>query len=62
MESLKSWFRGLWTWLISLTPGGRTRMINKAREQGAFLFARRLARMNREQRRLVIKGLVKELK
>jgi hypothetical protein len=37
-------------------------MINKAREQGAFLFAQRLARMNREQRRLVIKGLVKELK
>lgn len=62
MASLKAWFRGLITWLASLTPGGRTRMINKAREQGAYLFAQRIARMNREQRRLVIKGLVKELK
>jgi hypothetical protein len=62
MDRVKDWFRGLFEWLASLTPGGRTRMINKAREQGAFLFAQRLARMNREQRRLVIKGLVKELK
>ncbi len=62
MDRLKAWLAGVWAWLISLTPGGRTRMINKAREQGAFLFAQRLARMNREQRRLVIKGLVKELK
>ncbi len=62
MDRLKDWFRGLWTWLASLTPGGRNRMITRAREQGAFLFATRLARMNREQRRLVIKGLVKELR
>lgn len=62
MDRLKDWFRGLIEWLASLTPGGRTRMINRARGQGAYLFAQRLARMNREQRRLVIKGLVKELK
>ncbi len=62
MASLKAWFRGLITWLASLTPGGRTRMINKAREQGAYLFAQRLAAMNREQRRLVIRKLVKDLK
>ena len=62
MDRLKSWFRGLIVWLVSLTPGGRTRMIAKAREQGAFMFASRLARMNREQRRIVIRKMVKELK
>jgi hypothetical protein len=62
MDRVKTWLIGVWSWLMTLTPGGRNRMIVKAREQGAFIFARRLAKMNREQRRLVIKTMVKELK
>ena len=41
---------------------GRTRMINRAREQGAFNLAQQLANMNRENRRRAIREMVKALK
>jgi hypothetical protein len=62
MDRIVEWFRGAISWLRTLTPKGRAKMIAQAREEGAFSFASQLAKMNRETRRRTIREMVKALK
>ncbi len=66
MDRLARTFATLAAWLIMLSPWGRRRLLKGARNEGIqagqFLFAKQLANMNRDRRRLVIRHVVKTFK
>lgn len=66
MDRLRSIFKAIGIWVFMLLPWGRDKMLKEAWrrgfQEGQYKFAKRLAHLNRQQRRMAIRHIVKNLK
>jgi hypothetical protein len=66
MDRLRGVLKAIGIWVFMILPWGRDKMLKEAfrrgHERGQYMFAQRLANLNRQQRRMAIRHLVKNFK
>lgn len=64
MNRFREWWKAFWTWLKSLTPGGRGRLTEQALSLGFTLgqvaMLETIAKMNRDERRQFMRELTRK--
>jgi hypothetical protein len=66
VKKVREWFGVVWFWLKSLTPRGRARLIDAAQTQafqaGQAHVLLYIGNLNRDQRKLFIREVVRQVK